>query len=151
MKQIRQAIMEDMAEIKACATAAYSKYISRIGREPAPALADFAKQIADGIVYVIGEDGAVDGYVVFYPRDDHLHLESVAVFPRKLGEGLGGRLIAFVEEEARRQGLAAVELYTNTKMTENLKMYRKLGYEELGRRHQEGYDRAFFRKNIGAG
>ena len=111
-------------------------------------VADFGTAIADGNVFVIGEENTVEGYVVFFPRNDHLHLENVAVFPRNMGKGLGGKLISFVEKEALRGGFQAVELYTNEKMVENLKMYPKLGYEEQGRRHEEGFDRVFFLKTI---
>ena len=145
---IRRATPDDLAAVTACARAAYEMYVPRIGKEPAPMIADFAAQIASGQVYVIFEGESVEGYAVFYPAGDHLHLENVAVFPRNKGRGLGGRLIAFVEDEARRLGLTAVELYTNEKMTENLRMYPKLGYAETGRRQEAGFDRVYFRKEV---
>ncbi|MCG8545722.1 MAG: GNAT family N-acetyltransferase [Alphaproteobacteria bacterium] len=145
---IRRATPDDLAAVTACARAAYEMYVPRIGKEPAPMVADFSAQIASGKVYVVLVEGSVEGYAVFYPEGDHLHLENIAVFPHNRGRGLGGRLIAFVEDEARRLGLAAVELYTNEKMTENLRMYPKLGYAETGRRREAGFDRVYFRKEI---
>ena len=35
-------------------------------------------------------------------------------------------------------------------MTENLKLYPYLGYQELGRWNEDGFDRAFFRKELSA-
>ena len=145
---IRRATPDDLAAVTACARAAYEMYVPRIGKEPAPMVADFAAQVASGEVYVILVEGSVEGYVVFYPEGDHLHLENIAVFPHNRGRGLGGKLIGFVEDEARRLGLAAIELYTNEKMTENLRMYPKLGYVETGRRQEAGFDRVYFRKEV---
>ena len=41
-------------------------------------IADFAAQIAAEVVHVIVDDGSVLGFIVLYPRDDHVHIENVA-------------------------------------------------------------------------
>ena len=110
--------------------------------------ADFASQIASGYVHVASDGSAVVGYVVFYPQGDHIHLENVAVLQAHAGRGIGRQLIEHVECSARRMGLNAVELYTNEAMTENLAMYPKLGYVEVDRKRQAGFDRVFFRKGV---
>ena len=76
-------------------------------------LADFDFQIAQGWVHVGSADNELIGYVVFYRRDDHLHLENIAVLPERSGCGYGRQLIDYVEQQAKRQNLNAVELYTN--------------------------------------
>jgi len=81
-------------------------------------------------------------------RREALLLESVAVLPAFQGRGIGRSLIAFAEEHARRLDLSAVELYTNERMTENLRLYPALGYEETGRATQAGFARVFFQKRI---
>ena len=148
---VRKAKPADVPKISACAKAAYAMYVERIGREPAPMIADFGDQVAKGMVYVIDNNHDVDGYVIFYPRGDHMHLENVAVLPQQKGKGLGRQLIAFVEHEARQQGCQAVELYTNLKMSENLTMYPRLGYLEYDRRIEDGFERVYFRKDLGQG
>ena len=145
---IRPARDADCDAVRACAEAAYAPYVERIGRKPAPMVADFAAQIAAGQVRVLVEDGEICGFTVFYPRGDHLHLENVAVHPSQYGRGHGQRLLAFVEQEALRLGLAAVELYTNEKMEKNLILYPRLGYQEVGRREEDGFRRVFFRKSF---
>ncbi len=137
-----------LGDIERCARAAYGKYVARIGREPAPMVADFAAQIAVGEVWVAVDAAGLGGYVVRYPRGDHMHLENIAVLPERQGRGVGRALIAHVEAETRRKGLAAVELYTNEKMTENLALYPRLGYRETGRRSEDGFARVFFRKDL---
>ena len=146
---IRMAHASDLDSVTHCAAEAYELYVSRMGKKPAPMIADFRSQIAAGQVYVIEGGHGVAGFIVLYCRHDHLHIENVAVLPATQGQGLGRRLLAFAEDEAKRQGLASIELYTNVKMTENLELYPRLGYEEIGRREEEGFSRVFYRKRLG--
>lgn len=146
---IRPATPDDLEAIRNCAAASYAMYIERIGREPAPMVADFATQISEGKVHVgVDESGEVCGYVVFYPRGDSVHLENVAISPDHQGKGYGGQLVAFVERQARERGIATVDLYTNEKMTENIALYPRLGYEEVGRWEEDGFNRVFYRKSV---
>lgn len=146
---IRQATAADEAKIKDCAEQAYARYIPLIGRKPAPMLADFRAQIAAGHIHVAVDDGGVfQGFVVFYPEERHMLLENVAVLPDAAGQGIGKALIRFCEDEARRRGLSAVRLYTNEKMIDNLSIYPRLGYAEVARRSEHGFDRVFFEKHL---
>lgn len=146
---IRMAHASDLDSVTRCAAEAYALYVPRMGKKPAPMIADFRSQIAAGQVYVIEGSNGVAGFIVLYCRRDHLHVENIAVLPATQGQGLGRRLLSFAEDEAKRQGLASIELYTNVKMTENLELYPRLGYEEIGRREEEGFSRVFFRKSLG--
>lgn len=149
---IRRALAADEPAMRACAESAYARYVAAIGRKPAPMVADFATQIRAGHVHVAVDDaGRLTGFVVFYPKDGGMFLENVAVRPDAAGRGIGGALIRFCEDEARRAGLATVRLYTNAKMTENLSLYRRLGYVEIGRKMEDGFDRVFFEKGVGSG
>lgn len=147
---IRQARAGDEAAIRHCAEQAYARYVPLIGRKPAPMVADFAAQIAAGAVYVATDDrDALQGFIVFHPEDGHMLLENVAVLPRAAGRGIGKALIAFCENAARRRGVNTVRLYTNEKMTENLAIYPKLGYVEVARRTESGFNRVYFEKSLG--
>ena len=146
---IRPARPADEPAIRTCAGQAYGQYVALIGREPAPMSADFAQLIADGVVHVATDRrDALLGYVVIIPQADHMALDSVAVMPSANGTGLGRALVSFCEDMARQQGLPAVELYTNARMTANLSLYPHLGYVETGRHRQDGFDRVFFRKTL---
>jgi ribosomal protein S18 acetylase RimI-like enzyme len=146
---IRKATAGDLAWVEKVAKAAYEIYVERIGKKPAPMIADFESQIAAGRMDVWQEGAQVAGFIVHYPREDHLHIENVAVHPACAGQGIGGKLIALAEENAREKGFSAVELYTNEKMTENLSFYPHLGYRETGRREEAGFSRIYFRKELG--
>lgn len=145
---IRLASIDDLQDVQSCARAAYSKYIGRIGQEPAPMVADFAIQIERGQVFVVLYQSSFAGYVVFYKERDHVQLENVAIVPSYSSMGIGKKLIEYVEQAALDMGKHAVELYTNEAMTENLAMYPKLGYVETGRKQQMGFNRVFFRKTL---
>ncbi len=115
-------------------------------------LADYDAAIEAGEAWVLVRDGVLLGVLVIRPREDHLFLETLAVRPDRQGGGLGRRLVTFAEGEARRLGVGEVRLYTNEKMWENFAFYGGLGFEETGRRTEEGYRRVFMRKRLqGAG
>jgi len=53
-------------------------------------------------------------------------------------------------QRLRRQlGLKRVSLYTNEHMYENLALYPRLGYVEVGRHSEHGFQRVFFVKELG--
>lgn len=145
---IRPAARPDFDRVRDCARQAYALYVPRMGKEPAPMVADFEAQIGAGKLHVVELEGEVAGFVVFYPRGDHLHVENVAVLPSAQGKGIGKALLGFAEDEARRLGLPAVELYTNVKMVENQAFYPALGYVETDRREEDGFSRVFYRKEL---
>lgn len=146
---IRRAEPDDEAPIRDCARQAYARYVPRIGREPAPMVADFTAQIAAGSVFVATDTrGAVEGFIVFHAEGRHVLLENVAVFPHAAGRGVGKALIAFCEGTARDGGFEAVRLYTNAAMTENLALYPSLGYVEVDRRTEDGFNRVYFEKPL---
>jgi GNAT superfamily N-acetyltransferase len=146
--QIQLATQGDLECIAHCAREAYAKYVERMGCEPAPMHADFATLIDADQVYIARYENAFAGYIVFYSRCEHLHLENVAVLPKISGKGVGRVLVEYAEQVARDSKLNAVELYTNEAMTENIVMYENMGYEEKERKQQDGFARVFFRKPV---
>lgn len=147
-RELRPAEPRDTAAVGELVRASYSKYIERIGKEPAPMLEDYAALIGAGEVWVMSEGREVLGVLVMRSGEDHLYVGNVAVSPAHQGKGLGRELIAFAEETANGAGLAEIRLYTNEKMWENLAIYEKLGFEETGRGFDEGYERVFMRKRL---
>lgn len=146
---IRLAVAADRAAIEAVVAAAYSVYIERIGKTPGPMHDDYAARIAAGAVSVAEDaDGTIAAVLVLLPKPDHLLLDNVAVRPDRQHRGLGRGLIDFAEAEARRQGFAELRLYTHQRMSENIALYRRLGFVETGRRQEAGYERVFMRKSV---
>lgn len=146
---IRKATSDDEQQIRHCAEEAYARYVPLIGRKPAPMVADFMAHIkAEEAFVATDESGAFQGFIVFYADGDHILLDNVAVLPQAAGRGIGKALISYCENAARRQGFEKVQLYTNEKMTENLSIYPKLGYVEIDRRTENGFNRVYFEKAV---
>lgn len=145
---VRLANTADVPAMTRIVAAAYTKYIARIDKPPAPMLDDYAAHVRSHTAWVIEEHGAVAGLIVLLPMDDHLLLDNVAVDPALHGRGVGRALMSFSEREAARRGYHELRLYTHEAMTENLAMYPALGWQETGRGEQAGYRRVFFRKAV---
>lgn len=145
---IRPARPADIARVAAIAEAAYSPYLARMDRRPAPMDEDYARRIAEGQAWVLEQDGEILGLLVLEDHPDYLLLDNIAVDPARHGQGIGRRLLDFTEQEARCRGHGAVELYTNEVMLENIALYERRGYVETGRKQDRGYDRVFFRKAL---
>jgi GNAT superfamily N-acetyltransferase len=107
---------------------------------------DYADKIDAGQVDIAELDGAPIGVLVLIPRDDHLLVENVAVDPDHQGRGVGRALLGHAERTAAHLGLPELRLYTNAAMTENLKLYPRLGYREVVRKTENGFERVFFAK-----
>ncbi|CAN5560534.1 hypothetical protein BH09ACT7_BH09ACT7_50900 [soil metagenome] len=121
---LRRAVTADLPAIRTAVDEAYSPYIERIGKPPAPMTADYAALLESSRVWVIECGTTVVGLLVTQRRGDHLLLENVAVAPGTQGSGYGTLLLKRAEPDAVEQGLAEVRLYTNAAMTENLTYIR---------------------------
>jgi GNAT superfamily N-acetyltransferase len=147
---IRLARAEDQDTVEAIVHTAYSIYVERIGKPPGPMLDDYALLIGKGLVSLFEDgDGTVAGLIVLIPKTGYLLLDNIAVRPDRQGRGVGRRLIAFAEAAARRLGYAELRLCTHQKMTENIALYARVGFVEIGRGRDGGYDRVFMAKTIG--
>jgi GNAT superfamily N-acetyltransferase len=136
----------DASAIRACVRAAYEKYVPRMDREPAPMLADYEALIGQRVVNVVRDGRDVCAVIVTMPGDEGWFVENVAVHPSYQGHGLGGRLMAFAESEARAGGFTSLYLYTHEVMTENLAFYEHLGFVESRRTTESGYRRIYLTK-----
>jgi ribosomal protein S18 acetylase RimI-like enzyme len=110
--------------------------------------ADYAGSNARDLVWVAEVDNHLAGFVVLVDQPGATLLENVAVHPDWQGRGVGRLLIAIGEEHARATGKNAVRLYTNASMLENISLYAHLGYTEVGRAVEDGFDRVFYEKRV---
>ena len=143
---VRPAEHPDLPAVIACVKAAFGPYVARIGKPPAPMLADYAALIGAGCVYVLPDADGVVGALVLQPQSDHLFVDVLAIRPDRHGHGLGRTLMEFAEVLAQGKGLDTVALYTHELMVEALSFYAALGYVETDRRAESGYRRVYLRK-----
>jgi ribosomal protein S18 acetylase RimI-like enzyme len=145
---IRIARIDDVARIRDIARAAYARYVPRIGREPAPMVADYDADVRAGRIVVLEVERNVIGYLVAWPEDDAYFIENIGIEAQLQGKGWGRCLMDHAAKEAAELGLKALRLYTNAAMTENLSMYAHLGFVETHRVTEDGFDRVYMRLNL---
>ena len=146
---IRMARADDTSRIREIARAAYARYVPRIGREPAPMVADYDADVRAGRIVVLEVEGGVIGYLVAWPQDDAYFIENLGIDPNLQGRGWGRSLIDHAATAAKDLGLSALRLYTNAAMIENLSMYAHLGFVETHRVAEDGFNRVYMRLNLG--
>ncbi len=145
----RTALASDAAVLADLATASYEPYLARMrGQRPAPMDADYAASIARDHVWVAESGGGLAGFVVVVDEPEATLLENVAVHPDWRGRGVGRLLVAIAEDHARATGTSTVRLYTHASMLENQRLYTHLGYAEVDREDEDGFDRVFFEKQV---
>lgn len=150
--RIRLATADDVRVVEQIVDDAYRSYIPRIGKPPGPMLDDYSARVAARSVSLVEDsEGIVAAIIVLIPHNDHLLLDNIAVRPNYQGRGFGRVLIEFAEQQARQLAYTELRLYTHEKMTENIALYRRIGFIETGRGHEDGYDRVFMTKRIAEG
>lgn len=118
----------DAAAIRELTRAAYAKWVPLIGREPKPMTADYEEAVRRHRFDLAHIDGTLAALIETIREADHLLVENVAVSPSFQGRGLGRRLMAHAETLAAAMGFGEIRLYTNQRFTQNIALYRKLGY-----------------------
>lgn len=148
---ITKATDEDVPIIQSMVEAAYTKYIDRIGKRPAPMDENYHQAINTRTVLVLrgGDDQVVGATVLKIEQSlDSVKVDNLVVHPAAQGRGYGRVLMDYAEDVARSQDYRALTLHTNVKMYENLGVYLKMGFFETERKHEDGFDRVYFRKNL---
>ena len=145
---VETAKAEDVPAIKLMVDAAYSKYIGRLGKLPAAMTADYNRLVETQSLYVLRVGSDVVGSILLLRDGDSIKVSNLVVDPAVQGRGYGRVLMDHAEDMARAQGLAAITLFTNERMHENIALYRKIGFTETGRKAEDGFARVFFRKEL---
>ena len=145
---IRLATLADAGPVRSIVDAAYGHYIARIGKPPGPMLDDYTRRIADRQVWVLEDDGPIVGILVLEQGPHGVLLDNIAVLPERQGRGFGRALIEFAEAETRRRGFGEIHLYTHALMSENIALYRRIGFVETQRVTEKGYDRVYMTKRL---
>ena len=99
------------------------------------------------LVAVLGDETVGCGGLAFADGEPPL-VKRVWVAPSARGLGLATRLMAELERRARAHGADLLRLDTNAGLTEAVAMYRRLGYREVPRFHDDPYSQHFFEKDL---
>lgn len=157
---ISKATIEDVPQIKSMVDAAFSKYIDRIGKPPGPMTADYGHIVTSQDAFVLRDSNVNGSKVVGFISLSILHdsnsdsktvsvnVDILVVDASAQGRGYGRKLMDHAGKEARRQGISCLTVCTNVKMHENISLYNKMGFVEVGRHNEEGFDRVFFWRDL---
>ena len=86
-----------------------------------------------GRIYLLEVDGETAGCVGMKPSDEsHAELKRLYVRPAFRGENLGEYMTRTIMEEARKEGYRFLRLDTLPGLKTALKLYRRLGFYEIG-------------------
>lgn len=80
--------------------------------------------------------------------DGHAQIKRMWVDGEHRGLGIGRRLLAELEEQARNQGARTARLETNDALGEAITMYRTAGYREVAPFNDEYYAHHWFEKRL---
>ncbi|KAA2236819.1 GNAT family N-acetyltransferase [Salinarimonas soli] len=125
---IRRAGPADAPAIRALVRAAYGRWMPLIGREPTPMNADYDRAVREHRIDLLLIEGALAALIETTPHPDHLYIHNLAVAPERQGRGLGRRLLAHAEAEARLAGLPELRLLTNAAFASNVRLYEAEGF-----------------------
>jgi len=147
---LRRARQDDVPAITALVHDAYVGSVALLGRQPMPMTVDYAEAVALHEVWVLDEGDRLAGVLELIAKPDVMWIENVAVAPDRQSRGLGRRLLAHAEAQARERGLTAMGLLTNERFVDNIAMYERYGYRETHREPYRGSDVVTFRKALAA-
>lgn len=99
---------------------------------------DLSEQCEIGELWSVGSPAVA--CVCLTPSAQALNVGRLAVAGDHRGQGLGGRLMALAEQRALQRGLAFLELKVRVELTENIRLYRYLGFERTEEGTHEGFD-----------
>lgn len=149
---LSRAKVEDVPAIENIVKEAYTKYIERIGKPPAPMMADYTELLVSHDVFVLTltSTNEIVGSIVL--KEDHstnsIKINNLVVDTAAQGRGFGGLLMRYAEAFAKVRSRPALTLFTNAMMYENLVLYPKMGFKEIEKKSEDGYERVYFRKEL---
>jgi ribosomal protein S18 acetylase RimI-like enzyme len=131
-------------------SSAYSKYIERIGKPPAPMTEDWEQEMKIHEVMILKDNNQTVGSIDYHVDNEtkSLKINNVVVDAGAQGRGYGYWMMKHAETEGQRRRLSSVTLFTNVKMIENVRFYGKLGFVETGRKMEDGFERIYFSKTL---
>jgi len=122
------------------------------GFDPGDALVEGARRYRAPtgafVLVTVGDETAGCGALDLLD-DVTAEVKRMWISPPHRGKGLGRRVLARLEEEARRAGRTTVVLDTNGTLSEAIALYGRAGYVAVERYNDNPYAQHWFRKHLG--
>jgi ribosomal-protein-alanine N-acetyltransferase len=109
-----------------------------------PARVAFSVRNREALVVTARVRGRIAGFGIMRYGDDDAHLDLLGVAPASRRQGVGRRIVEWLEKAALVAGITAVFLEVREENREAQAFYERLGYRRLGRiaRYYEGREAA---------
>jgi putative acetyltransferase len=154
--RIRDARDDDAAGLIALIASCYSEYEGCVldVENEAPELKAIASAHVGGRFWVVESGGEIVGSIGILPVSGNVwEIKKLYVVKGARRGGLGKRLVELAQDEARRRGATAIELWSDTRFADAHRLYTRLGYEQ-GQKTRELHDLSksveyYFRKVLG--
>ena len=141
--QIREAKPEDANALTGCMKSAYATYQEKMGKGRLPPMdVDYLSEINNYPTWIVESNGNVLGGLIMSFENNEASIANIAVNPKHQGRGIGGAMMRFAESIAREKHFSELHLATHVLLSENISLYKYLGWQETGRDET----RAFFKK-----
>ncbi len=140
---IRTAVGGDCAavlEVMRAAFATYETWLNPPSGSRNETVASLEKRLEQGPCFVAEVDGAVVGCVFCERHDNELYFGRLSVSPAWQGAGIGGRLLAAVENFARQEKVERLTLGVRIVLTDNVHFFKRQGFVIYGEGTHEGFD-----------
>lgn len=150
MIYIYKAGEKDALAVQLCCEEAFGRYVSLIGKKPAPMCYDYLNEISNHVVFVASNGVKIVGFVLIKDDgEDYMWMDVLAVSPEFSGKGIGRRLISYCENYILQKGKRECRLYTNVKFERTCGIYAQQGYEIYDIVNEKGYERYYMKKELG--
>ncbi len=109
-----------------------------------------ATYLTDRGDFLVGElEGVIVAMGALRPFDEtRVEMKRVRVDPNHQRQGFGEAIVVRLEQRARELGARAVHLDTTAGQQPAIAMYRKLGYDEIGRGSLPRFDLVLMEKSL---
>ena len=125
--KIRPAELEDLDAV--CAISMSRRFCARWSR------GSYRGEVGlEGSRFVVADDGGVRGYALARKVSPELRVLDLAVQVEDEGRGLGAALLGSLAREARLWGCEKLTLEVSAANEPALRLYRKAGFQVVGRR-----------------
>ena len=131
--KIEKARPEDLESILCLQYLAYQSEAELLNDDSIPplrqTLEELKQEYENGtILKIVNEQRKIIGSVRGYHKENTLFIGKLMVHPDYRGQGLGTRLLMFIENLFPK---CRYELFTSDKSLKNLNLYRRMGYAEF--------------------
>jgi GNAT superfamily N-acetyltransferase len=144
----RPATIEDIPMVSEIAEKAYSVYITRMGKPPGPMYADYDHDLNTGNLHILMIDEKIVAFAVYELGQREIFIDNLAVHPEFQSKGISAQFVRMLEDWGRENGVFCLRTYTHVLMTENISLYRNVGYKITHRSVENGFDRVYMEKRI---